>query len=83
MRQMGIFGCNPTHLASIPVEVWEWTVSSDALVTLKQKHIVSGTIRRADGEQVRVVSNNQPEPRAGNVSPTLEDAYLYFVGSRS
>jgi ABC-type multidrug transport system ATPase subunit len=64
-------------------KVWEWSVSSDALVTLKQKYIVSGTIRRADGVQVRVVSGGKPEANARNASPNLEDAYLYFVGGRS
>ncbi len=57
-------------IKEIEGKVWEWTVSSDALVTLKQKHIVSGTIRRADGVQVRVVSNNKPEPLASHSRQT-------------
>jgi ABC-type multidrug transport system ATPase subunit len=63
-------------------KVWEWTVHSDDLPTLKQKHIVSGTIRRSDGVQVRVVSVEKPDPSAQNVSPNLEDAYLYFIGGK-
>ena len=63
-------------------KVWEWTVSSDDLTVLKQKHIVSGTIRRSDGVQVRVVSATRPDPQAGGANPNLEDAYLYFVGGR-
>jgi ABC-type multidrug transport system ATPase subunit len=63
-------------------KVWEWTVTSDELVTLKQKHIVSGTIRRSDGVQVRVVSSDKPETSAQNIPPNLEDAYLYFIGGR-
>lgn len=70
-------------LQAIVGKVWEWSVSSDALVALKQKHIVSGIIRRAEGVQVRVVSDHQPEPRARPAAPNLEDAYLYFVGDRS
>lgn len=70
-------------LKELESKVWEWTVSSDELVTLKQKHIVSGTIRRSDGVQVRVVSESKPEADAHNVSPNLEDAYLYFIGGRS
>jgi ABC-2 type transport system ATP-binding protein len=62
---------------------WEWTVTSDELVALKGKHIVSGTIRRSDGVKVRVVSESKPEANAQNVSPNLEDAYLYFIGSKS
>lgn len=69
-------------LRELEGKVWEWTVCSEDLVTLKQKHIVSGTIRRSDGVQVRVVSASQPEAGARSVSPNLEDAYLYFIGVR-
>ena len=34
-------------------KVWEWTVHSEDLPALKQKHIVSGTIRRSDGVDAR------------------------------
>jgi ABC-2 type transport system ATP-binding protein len=63
-------------------KVWEWTVQSDDLPALKQKHIVSGTIRRSDGVQVRVVSADKPNVDAQNVSPNLEDAYLFFIGGK-
>ena len=69
-------------LQELEGKVWEWTVSSDDLSALKQKHIVSGTIRRSDGVQVRVVSASQPQASAGSVSPNLEDAYLYFIGGK-
>ena len=69
-------------LRELEGKVWEWTVSSDDLTLLKQKHIVSGTIRRSDGVQVRVVSATPPDPQAGSANPNLEDAYLYFVGGR-
>jgi ABC-type multidrug transport system ATPase subunit len=70
-------------LKELDGKVWEWTVQSDDLPALKQKHIVSGTIRRSDGVQVRVVSATRPEAQAGSVSPNLEDAYLYFIGGKS
>ena len=63
-------------------KVWEWTVHSDDLPTLKQKHILSGPIRRSDGVQVRVVSTDKPDSNAQNVSPNLEDAYLFFIGGK-
>ena len=69
-------------LRELEGKVWEWCVSSDDLTALKQKYIVSGTIRRSDGVQVRVVSATQPDLQAGRVSPNLEDAYLYFVGGK-
>ena len=61
-------------------KVWEWTVHSEELTALKQKHIISGTIRRSDGVQVRVVSADRPDSNALNVTPNLEDAYLFFIG---
>jgi ABC-type multidrug transport system ATPase subunit len=70
-------------LKELDGKVWEWTVSSDELVALKTKHIVSGTIRRCDGVEVSGVSANQPEVEARSVSPNLEDAYLYFIGGTS
>lgn len=70
-------------LRELDGKVWEWTVSSDDLTALKGKHIVSGTIRRSDGVQVRVVSESKPEANAQNISPNLEDAYLYFIGGKS
>ena len=63
-------------------KVWEWTIHSDDLPALKSKHIVSGTIRKSDGVQVRVVSGDQPKAESGSVSPNLEDAYLYFIGGK-
>jgi len=78
-------------LKQLEGKVWEWTVASDDLPALKQKHIVSGTIRRSDGVDVRVVSADQPQGdalsgskgQARSVNPNLEDAYLYFVGGKS
>jgi ABC-2 type transport system ATP-binding protein len=59
---------------------WVWTIPSRELPAVKQKHIVSGTIRRSDGVQVRILSAAPPGPAARPVSPNLEDAYLYFIG---
>lgn len=67
-------------LNELEQKVWEWTVHSNDLPALKQKHIISGTIRRSDGVQVRVVSGEKPDPYAQNVPPNLEDAYLFFIG---
>jgi ABC-type multidrug transport system ATPase subunit len=69
-------------LQQLEGKVWEWVVPSSELVTLKQKHIVSGTIRRSDGVQVRVVSERKPEANAVGRAPNLEDAYLYLVGGK-
>jgi hypothetical protein len=70
-------------LKELDGKVWEWMVPSDELIALKQNYIVSSTIRRSDGVQVRVVSENKPQADAQYTSPNLEDAYLYFIGGRS
>jgi ABC-2 type transport system ATP-binding protein len=62
--------------------VWEWMVSSEELPTLKQQFLVSGTIRRTDGVEVRAVSETRPCPEARPVTPNLEDVYLAMVAQR-
>lgn len=59
--------------------VWQWVIPEEQLTGLKQTHIVSGTVRRGDGIQVRIVSQNAPAAAAQHVEPNLEDAYLYLV----
>jgi ABC-type multidrug transport system ATPase subunit len=62
--------------------VWEWTAASQDLPALKQQFLVSGTIRRMEGVEVRVVSREQPHPQARAVTPNLEDVYLSTVAQR-
>jgi len=59
--------------------VWEWMVASQELPALKQQFLVSGTLRRMDGIEVRAVSERQPCPEAQPVTPNLEDVYLAMV----
>ena len=60
-------------------KVWQWVIPSEALPALKQSHLISGTVRRENGIQVRVVSDASPAPEAQRVSPSLEDVYLHLV----
>ncbi len=62
-------------------KVWEYVVNSEDLVTFRQHHLVSTTIRRSDGVHVRVVANVAPSDKARSVAPSLEDAYLYCISS--
>jgi ABC-2 type transport system ATP-binding protein len=59
--------------------VWEWMTTSQELPALKQRFLVSGTLRCMDGIEVRVVSEVQPCPEAQPVTPNLEDVYLAMV----
>lgn len=60
-------------------KVWQWMIPSTGLPALKQKHLISGIVRRENGIQVRAVSEAVPSTEAQCVAPNLEDVYLSFV----
>ncbi len=64
-------------LQAVEGKVWQLTVSGEQLSVIRNQHVVSNSVRRSDGVQVRLVG----EPVAGAVAvpATLEDAYLYFI----
>lgn len=70
-------------LQTLDGKVWQWVVPSEALPALKQKHIVSGVVRRQDGIQVRAVSEAAPASDAQPVAPSLEDVYLHLVSQQN
>ena len=70
-------------LLTLEGKVWQWVVPSEALPALKQKHIVSGVVRRQDGIQVRAVSEASPASDAQSVAPSLEDVYLHLVSQQN
>jgi ABC-2 type transport system ATP-binding protein len=59
--------------------VWEWVAPSTELPEIKQKYLLSGTVRHSDGVMVRIVSEIAPDREAQSVVPRLEDAYLYIT----
>jgi ABC-2 type transport system ATP-binding protein len=67
-------------LRSVEGKVWEWVVSSSELNSVKQRHLISNTIRRSDGVHVRVLGS-EPPSGAQPVLPTLEDAYLFSLST--
>jgi len=78
-------GCKLQHaepeklLRLLDGQVWQWVVPAETLPALKQKYIISGTVRRDNGIQVRVVSECAPAPEAERIAPSLEDVYLREV----
>jgi ABC-2 type transport system ATP-binding protein len=67
-------------LASLENKVWSWIAAGDEIAAIKQRCLVTGALRRAEGIQVRVVSATIPHPTAQPAVPNLEDVYLYQVG---
>jgi len=58
-------------------KVWDCLVSTYQLKDIQNKFLISNSIQRENGMQVKIISNRQPLPNAKNTFPTLEDAYLY------
>jgi len=62
-------------------KVWECVLSSAELAAMKQRLLISSTLRRSDGVRVRVVAAQPPLPNAQPVAPNLEDAYLMHIAA--
>jgi ABC-type multidrug transport system ATPase subunit len=60
--------------------VWEWVIPSADLSAAKERYLISGTVRRADGVHVRLLSESAPRG-AVPVTATLEDAYLHCLSA--
>jgi ABC-type multidrug transport system ATPase subunit len=69
-------------LQTLEGRVWQFCAPSADLPALKQKYIISASIRRSEGVEVRVVSETLPAPDAQVVTPNLEDVYLHEVSTR-
>lgn len=68
-------------LQTVDGKVWEWLIPSTALAAVKNAYLVSGTLRRADSIQMRVIADRSPHPEARSVTPTFEDAYLKIISN--
>ncbi len=68
-------------LQAVEGKVWQFTVGSDRLTAVRQQYLISNTMRRQDGVQVRCVGAEPVAETAVPVTPTLEDAYLYFINN--
>ena len=60
-----------TMLRDVEGKVWEWVVPSERLTEVRERHRVSGTMRRTDGVHVRIVSDEPPsQTRAPSLLPS-------------
>ena len=62
-------------------KVWEWVMPSAELAAVKERLLISGTLRRSDGVRVRAVADAPPVATAQAVAPNLEDAYLMHIAA--
>ena len=68
-------------LRAVEGRAWTCVVTSDELTALSRCQRISHAVRRSDGVHLRVVAESPPTAGAERVPPTLEDAYLYCIGS--
>ena len=68
-------------LRDLDGRVWEWVVGSEDVEAVRREWLVTGTVRRADGIRMRIVSPEPPRPGARPLAPTLEDVYLEAIGA--
>ena len=68
-------------LRQVEGKVWEWTVPTAELPSLKQRYNISTSVRRSDGVKVRAYSDTPPSVKAQLVPPGLEDAYLSVIAA--
>jgi ABC-2 type transport system ATP-binding protein len=72
-------GTPETLLRAVQGRVWEWLVPAEEASAARDRLLVTSTLRRPEGVQIRAVSDVSPAPGATQVAPTLEDAYLKLV----
>ncbi|HLX12813.1 MAG TPA: ABC transporter ATP-binding protein [Bacteroidota bacterium] len=66
-------------LASIERKVWNCVVPASELAAARKVFRISSSINRSDGVHLRVIADSCPAPGAEELSPNLEDAYLYYI----
>lgn len=66
-------------LGSVEGKVWEWVIPGTRLPEARQRYLISGTVRKGDSVDARVVCESPPDRTARSVPPKLEDAYLYAM----
>ena len=66
-------------LSSVENKVWECIVQEKDLSDIRNKYIISSSVRQSDGMHLRIVSENIQLDNPRLVTPTLEDAYLYYI----
>jgi ABC-2 type transport system ATP-binding protein len=69
-------------LQSVEGKVWERVVGSAEVPALRQQYLTSSITHRSDGVHLRIVAEESPGAQAVAQTPTLEDAYLYWISGK-
>jgi ABC-2 type transport system ATP-binding protein len=70
-------------LERIAGKMWRVETSRRGLAELRERYHETGVYRTSSGIQVRIVADAVDHPGAQHVEPTLEDAYVWVMGSKS
>lgn len=68
-------------LSDIDNKVFEVLVTKDEVADFQQKYLVGNIYHSLNGITMRIVSQTQPKFHARQVTPILEDVYLYYNNS--
>jgi hypothetical protein len=60
--------------------VWEADVTEDIFEKMRRKENIVHQMRVAGHVRVRILSKSKPVPEAMQVTPTLEDSYIWLIG---
>lgn len=66
-------------LEDVESKVWNLVFPTSFMKDVQKQFTISSSIHRHDGIHARIVSDERPAQNATQLSPTLEDAYLYAV----
>ncbi|WOK09193.1 ABC transporter ATP-binding protein [Imperialibacter roseus] len=59
--------------------VWQVTLGDEEFTEIKNKYSVVSTIPVEGQWEAQLIATDQPHPKAVNVNPNLEHAYVYFM----
>lgn len=63
-------------------QIWEFSAGVEELDTIKERHRVVRTVAMPDGLKIRTVGARPERAEVEAITPTLEDAYVLFMGDR-
>jgi ABC-type multidrug transport system ATPase subunit len=66
-------------LRTVEGKTWEITIPSSKLPDIKDRFVLSSTVRTSTGVRVRIVADSAPAAAAVQLAPNMEDAYLYLL----